>query len=57
MDRMGFVLDSLCVRALDGGTSEIRVVFETAGPLSADTFVYRIAQLHGIQALEHGPLE
>ncbi|MGO4560062.1 hypothetical protein [Mesorhizobium sp. 2RAF21] len=54
LDRMGFALDSISVRQSQAGLSEVKIVFDPAGKLSAQVLADRIAQLRGILAFQHG---
>lgn len=54
LDRMGFALNSVRVSPSGAGLSEVRILFQPAGLLSAQLFADRVAQLRGIRGFRHG---
>lgn len=54
LDRMGFALDSICVSPSGAGLSDVRIVFQPKGLLSAQVFADRVALLRGVQGFKQG---
>jgi len=52
LQRMNFDLADLSVMPLRRGTFEVRVTFSPTGTLSAETFVARVRQVHGVEGVE-----